>query len=141
VGPPLKEFQKRFPKDVRLVFKHMPLTSIHDNAQIAAEAAAEAHAQKKFWLMHDFLLSNQKALGRAELESHALTVGLNVSKFKAALDSGAHKQAVRADLLEGNRSGVRGTPTVFINGRRYQGPRGYPPEGLEAVARAYLGLK
>jgi protein-disulfide isomerase len=137
----LKQFQKRFPNDVRLVFKHMPLASIHDRAQMASEAAAEAHAQGKFWSMHDLLLANQRALGRIELESYAETLKLDLTQFKAALDSGTHKNNVRLDLVEGSRSGVRGTPTVFINGRRYQGPRGYPPEGLEAVAREYFGLK
>ena len=137
----MKQFQKRFPNDVRLVFKHMPLASIHDKAQLASEAAAEAHAQGKFWPMHDLLLSNQRALGRIELESYAETIGLNMARFKKARDSGTHKKTVGADLNEGNRSGVRGTPSIFINGRRYQGPRGYPPEGLEAVARQYLGLK
>lgn len=100
----------------------------------------EADVQGKFWEYHALLYENQQSLGRPELESYAERLGLDMSQFKQALDSGKHTAAVKADVQEGARAGVRGTPTVFINGRRYQGPRGYPPEGLEAVARAYLGL-
>ena len=62
IGPSLKSFQARFPKQVRLVFKHMPLRSIHADAQLASEAAAEAQAQGKFWEYHDLLFANQKKL-------------------------------------------------------------------------------
>ena len=140
IGPSIKSFQARFPKQVRLVFKHMPLRSIHADAQLASEAAVEAQAQGKFWEYHDLLFANQSSLKRADLERYAGQVGLDLTKFKAALDGGTHKAAVERDFREGGANGIRGTPSVYLNGRKYQGPRGYPPEGLEAVSRAYLGL-
>ena len=140
VGPSLRSFQARFPQDVRIVFKHLPLTAIHANAQLAAEAAAFAHEHGKFWEMHDILFANQKTLNRANVIGYGKQVGLDVAGLSAALSGGAQKPAVQRDLQEAARAGAEGTPTVFLNGRRYQGPRGTPPEGLEAVARVYLGL-
>ena len=139
LSPSIKDFQKRFPNDVRIVFKHMPL-SIHDNAQLASEASMVAAAQGKFWEYHDVLFANQQALTRPDLEKYAGQIGLDVPKFKKDLDAGVGKALVSRDAQEGGSAGVSGTPSVFINGMRYQGPRGYPPEGLEAVARAYFGL-
>ena len=139
LSPSIKEFQKRFPKDVRIVYKQMPL-NIHDNAQIAAEASMAAAAQGKFWEYHDVLFNNQQALTRPDLEKYAGQIGLDVAKFKKDLDAGVGKQLISRDSQEGANAGVSGTPSVFINGMRYQGPRGYPPEGLEAVARTYFGL-
>ena len=118
----------------------MPLLSIHPQAMLAAEAAREAHEQGKFWEYHDILYQNQKALERADLERYAEQVGLDMTRFRQALDTHKHQAAVRRDMAEGSRAGVRGTPTIFINDRLYQGPRGFPPEGLEAVSAAYFGL-
>lgn len=140
VAPNLKAFQKANPKDVKIVWKHMPLTNIHSDAQLASEASVEAQEQGKFWEYHDVLFENQHALSRADLENYAKQVGLNMAKFTAALDSHKHKDAVDADAAEGQRNGISGTPSIFINGMKYQGPRGYPPDGLEGVARMYLGL-
>ncbi len=140
VGPSLKSFQARFPKQVRLVFKHLPLRSIHADAQLASEAAAEAQAQGKFWEYHDLLFANQSALKRSDLDRYGAQLGLDMAKFKTALDDRTRKAAVDADFTEGGRAGASGTPSVYLNGRKYQGPRGYPPEGLEAVSRTYLGL-
>jgi len=139
LSPSIKDFQKRFPNDVRIVFKHMPL-NIHDNAQVASEASMAAAAQGKFWEYHDVLFQNQQALTRPDLERYAGQIGLDVEKFKKDLDAGVGKQLIQRDSQEGAGAGVSGTPSVFINGMRYQGPRGYPPEGLEAVARTYFGL-
>ncbi len=140
VGPNLKAFHYNNPDTVRILFKHTPLRDIHPSAQLASEAACEAEAQGKFWEYHDLLFQNQKALDRASLEQYATQVGLDLAAFKAALDSGKHKGTIEAQLAEAGRAGVGGTPTVFVNGQKYQGPRGYPPEGLEAVARAYFGM-
>jgi protein-disulfide isomerase len=136
----LKQFASKFPKGVRFVFKHFPLASLHANAQLASEAAVEAQAQGKFWQYHDKLFANQKALERADLERYAQEVGLDLGRFKAALDSRKHQAVVERDLAEGQRAGVSGTPTVFLNGRKYQGPRGYNPLGLEAVSASAFGL-
>ncbi len=139
LSPSIEAFQKRFPNDVKVIYKHMPLT-IHDNAQIAAEASMAAAAQGKFWEYHDILFANQQALTQPDLERYAQQAGLDVNKFKADLAAGVGKQLIQRDNNEGGQAGVTGTPSVFINGMRYQGPRGYPPEGLEAVARVYFGL-
>ncbi len=139
IAPSLHAFAKKFPNDVRIVYKHMPL-DIHDKAKLAAEASMAAHAQGKFWEYHDILFANQSALDRADLEKYAQQAGLDVAKFKKDLDAGVGKALIARDMQEGQGVGVSGTPTVFINGMKYQGPRGYPPEGLEAVARVYFGL-
>jgi protein-disulfide isomerase len=139
-SPNLKAFAARYPNDVQLVFKHNPLTSIHQNAQLASEAAAEAQAQGKFWEYHDQLFGHQDALSRADLDRYAQAVGLDLAKFKAALDQGTHRAQLDNDVREAQRLNVTGTPVVFMNGRRYQGPRGFQPLGMEAVALQNLGL-
>ena len=140
VAPNLKTFQKNNPNDVKVVFKHLPLVNIHEDAQLASEASMEALAQGKFWEYHDVLFENQHALKRPDLENYAKQVGLDMGKLRAALDSRKHQAAVDADAAEAQRAGISGTPSIFINGLKYQGPRGYPPDGLEGVARMYLGL-
>lgn len=141
VGPSLKEFAKKFPNDVAIVYKHMPL-DIHDKAQGAAEAsmAALQQGQDKFWAYHDILYNNQNSLEQDNLVKYAEQAGLDMAKFKKDLEQGTGKQVIGRDVSEGQRAGVSGTPSVYINGMKYQGPRGYPPEGLEAVARTYYGL-
>jgi protein-disulfide isomerase len=139
IAPSIHEFAKRFPNDVRIVYKHMPL-DIHDHAKLAAEASMAAMAQGKFWEYHDILFANQQALDRPDLEKYAGQAGLDVARFKKDLDAGVGKALIARDTQEGQSNGVSGTPSVFINGMKYQGPRGYPPEGLEAVARVYFGL-
>ena len=141
VAPNFKEFQKRFPKDVRVVFKHMPLSSIHPEAQLASEASIEAQSQGKFWEYHDLLFANLKNLTRPDLDRYAAQIGLDMNAFKTALDSGKHRARVLADVSIARRIGVSGTPSVYLNGRKYQGPRGYPADGLEAVSRTYFGLR
>jgi len=136
----LKEFYYQNPDDVKIVFKQFPLNSIHSEAQISAEASLAANAQGKFWEYHDILFQNQQALTRPDLEMYAEQLGLDMARFKADLDKGIYKTAIRKDMQEGSAAGVNGTPKVYINGRKYSGPRGFPPEGMEGVARAYLGM-
>ncbi len=140
VAPSLKTFQKNNPKDVKIVYKHLPLNNIHAEAQLAAEASVEAQKQGKFWPYHDVLFENQHALKRPDLENYAKQVGLDMGKFRAALDNRTHQAQVDADAAEAQRAGISGTPSVYINGLKYAGPRGYPPDGLEGVARMYMGL-
>ena len=140
MGPSVKELVKRYPNDVQVVFKQFPLSNIHKEAQIAAEASTEADRQGQFWPFHDRLFLDQKALARPHLERYAEQLNLDMAAFKKALDEGTHKAVVQNHLREGQRAGVRATPTMYINGRKYQGPRGYPPEGIEAVAATYFGL-
>jgi len=140
LAPNVKLFAKKNPKNVKIVYKHMPLNSIHPEAQLASEASMEAHAQGKFWEYHDKLYENQQALGQADLERYAQEIGLNMGRFKEALSTHKWKSFVDNDSREGSRAGITGTPSVFINGLKYAGPRGYPPAGLDGVARLYMGL-
>jgi len=95
------------------VFKHQPLP-FHNFAHGAAEATMAANEQGKFWEMHDKLFANQQALDRPSLEKYAGELGLNVDKFKAALDSGKFKERVDEDSKAGSAVGANGTPTFFI---------------------------
>ncbi|MCC6389897.1 MAG: thioredoxin domain-containing protein [Bryobacterales bacterium] len=109
-----------FPKDVRLVYKQFPLED-HSQAEIAAEGALAAHAQGKFWELHDRMFAAPREISRAKLGAWALELGLDLAKFNADLNSGKYKAQVRKDVQEGVSAGVQGTPTFFINGRQYRG--------------------
>jgi protein-disulfide isomerase len=91
-------------------------------AEPAAEAAEAAGAQGRFWDMNDMLYDNQGQLAPSSLIAFAAAIGLDLERFTDELAQHAHLPKVRDDLLSGVRSGVRGTPTFFINGRRYDGP-------------------
>jgi len=99
---------------VRYVFRHTPIERIHPQAMKAAEAAECAGTQGKFWEMHDKLFANQKALAQPSLVAHAQILGLNPTSFQLCLTSGQHATRVRADLAEGMKAGVTGTPAFFI---------------------------
>jgi protein-disulfide isomerase len=117
----VKELQRRMASNMRFVFRHFPLTNVHEHAEVAAEAAEAAGAQGKFWKMHDTLYENQMALDDEDLLAYAESVGLNVPRFAAELAEHIHAPRVREDFLSGVRSGVNGTPTFFINGVRHDG--------------------
>jgi len=120
VLPTLKQIETTYKDKVRFAFKHQPLP-FHNNAQIAAEASMAAHEQGKFWQMHDKMFENQQALDRPNLEKYAQELGLNMSRFKAALDSGKFKEKVQKDAADGMKVGANGTPTFFINGNKLEG--------------------
>jgi protein-disulfide isomerase len=120
VVPTIERLVKEYPDKVRVFFKQNPLP-FHDKAALAAEAALAAGAQGKFWKMHDELFANQSALDRPALEKYAANIGLNMGKFKAALDSHTFKAAVDKDLADARELGVQGTPNFFINGRPMRG--------------------
>ncbi len=111
---------KAFPKDVRLVYKHFPLDS-HGQARMAAQASLAAEQQGKFWPMHDRLYAQSRQISRMNVLNWAKELGMDMPKFVAALDSPAVKSQVDRDVQEGDRIGVQGTPTVFVNGKKYQG--------------------
>ncbi|HTW95006.1 MAG TPA: DsbA family protein [Tepidisphaeraceae bacterium] len=103
------------------VFRHFPLSQIHEHAQRAAEAAEAAGAQGRFWPMHEMLFDHQENLDDASLADSAAELGLDINRFNAELVAGNHAARVREDFMSGVRSGVNGTPTFFINGLRYDG--------------------
>ena len=102
---------------VRVVWRDFPLPALHPNARAAAVAARAAGAQGKFWEMHDRILANQKQMDRAAFERLARDLGLDLPRFRAALDSHALEAAIDADVSAGICLGVRGTPSFFNNGR------------------------
>jgi protein-disulfide isomerase len=124
---------------IRFVFKEFPLSSIHPYAELAAEAALAANAQGKFWPYHDTLYANQSALARSDLDTYASKVGLDMTKFDAALDDGTYVAAVAADVAEGTALGVDGTPTFFVNGIAVVGA--VPYSQLQGVIDAQLAPK
>jgi len=108
-----------FPNDVRLVFKQFPLET-HSEAAFAAEAALAAHAQGKFWPLHDKLFANAKIISQDRIMIWAKEIGLDMTRFTADLKSGKYRKQMEADRLEGVAAGVSGTPTFFINNKIYR---------------------
>jgi protein-disulfide isomerase len=118
----IRELLDDFGDELRYVWRHLPLSDVHANAQMAAEAAEAAGAQGSYWGMHDVLFENQQALEDPHLLVYAKALGLDLRQFAADLDSHAHLPKVREDFFSGVRSGVSGTPTFFVNGVRHDGP-------------------
>jgi protein-disulfide isomerase len=136
VTPTLERIEQTYGHDVRLVFRHNPLP-FHADAMPAAEAAMEAYAQRGpvgFWTMHDLLFENQRALDRASLEQYAAQVGLDLARFRMALDGHVHQAAIAADQQLATQLGARGTPSFFINGRSLVGAQ--PFEAFQAAVDA-----
>ena len=128
--PTLHDLEKQYEGKIKIVFKNQPLP-FHNNAKGAASAAMAANEQGKFWEMHDKMFANQQALDRPSLERYAQELGLDVGKFKAALDSNKFDAYIAADSAEGMRVGANGTPTFFINGRQVVGAQ--PIEAFKSV--------
>ncbi len=106
---------------IRYVWRHLPLTDVHPNAQLAAEAAEAAGHQGAFWEMHDLLLQHQDELRLPDLVRHATSLNLNLNRFREDLRNHTHATRVAQDLESADLSGVSGTPTFFINGQRHYG--------------------
>jgi Na+/H+ antiporter NhaA len=117
----IRELLGSFGQDVRYVWRHLPLNDVHSHAQLAAEAAEAAAEQGRFWDFYDLLFADQSALSAKDLIRRAEQLGLDVERFTTELRE--HKQADRVarDVASADESGVSGTPTFFINGRRHQG--------------------
>lgn len=132
--PELKKLEHEYGNQLRIVFRHFPLTKIHKNAMTAARAAEAARNQGKFEEMHDRLYRNQSAWKdldepRPTFIGYARELGLNVDRFTRDMDSPEVEQRIAADMQRGNSSGVTGTPTVFIEGRMLKF-EATTPEGL-----------
>jgi len=107
--------------DLRYVWRHLPLSDVHPHAQLAAEAAEVAANQAKFWQMHDQLLEHQGALTAKDLIRYASELGLDTDQFTRDLRNHAGADRISEDIDSADLSGVSGTPTFFINGRRHHG--------------------
>jgi protein-disulfide isomerase len=114
-----------YPGKVKLIFKQFPLDT-HSQAALAAAAAIAAHQQGKFWPMHDALFAHRTQLSRTTILGLAHTAGLDMKRFETDLDSAETKKTVARDLEDGDRAGVEGTPSVYINGRKYNGALDLP---------------
>jgi Na+/H+ antiporter NhaA len=117
--------------DLRFVWRHLPLTDVHPEAQLAAEASEAAAAQGKFWQMHDYLLDHQDHLEPQHLHQYANELGLDVDRFHEDLKRHAYQTRVAQDVESADISGATGTPTFFINGQRHYGA--YDQESLKAA--------
>jgi protein-disulfide isomerase len=118
----VKQLEEEYKGKLRVAFKHQPLAN-HENAKPAATASLAAHEQGKFWEMHDKMFANQTALDRASLERYAQELGLDMAKFKAAMDSKKFEEHISADSSQGSQIGAGGTPTFFVNGRKIVGAK------------------
>jgi protein-disulfide isomerase len=134
----IDEVKKAYPKNVRVVFKNLPL-SFHKNADVAARAGVAANNQGKFWAMHDKMFENYKSLEEPNLLRFAKEVGLNMAKFNKDLNSASTRSKVDADKAEAGRVGARGTPNFYINGEHIAGAR--PFADFKAKIDAALAKK
>ncbi len=130
----IRELLDEFGDELRYVWRHLPLSDVHLNAQMAAEATEAAGAQGAFWPMHDKLLASQDDLTPRDLKRHAEELGLDVERFWDELRRREHAERVAEDVASADTSGVAGTPSFFINGQRHQGA--YDVDTLSAAVRA-----
>ncbi len=114
----MPEVLAAFPNDVTLYFKHFPLGA-HLNSEPAARATWAAGQQGRFWPMHDMIFAHQATLTTDKIHGFARELGLNTKKFEADMNSPAAQEAVDRDRQEGLKSGLTGTPTLYINGKLY----------------------
>jgi Na+/H+ antiporter NhaA len=128
--PVVRELLKEF-GEIRYVWRHLPLSDVHPHAQLAAEAAEAAAAQGAFWEMHDLLFQHQDALSADDLIGYAERLGLDVEDFTNDLLYHTRSAHVAEDVDSADLSGVSGTPTFFINGRRHHGA--YDIDALSAA--------
>ncbi len=117
----LRDIQRAYGDNVRIVFRHFPLQKAHPHAFLAAIGAEAAAQQGRFWEYHDRLFDRQPELDRPDLVAYAIALGLDHVAFTAGLDDPALADAVTADFKGGVRSDVNGTPTIFLNEARYDG--------------------
>ena len=117
----VRAIQQQLGDKLRFVFRNFPLTEIHPHALHAAFAAEAAAAQGKFWQMHDTIFHHQHTLEDADLAHFAEAVGLDMQQFARDMEERPYISRIEEDLQSGIRSGVRGTPTFFINGVLYPG--------------------
>lgn len=142
--PILKTLKAKFGNRMQINFHHLPLTSIHKNAQMAAQAAEAAKLQGKFWEMHDALYGGQSMWSELDdirpiVADYARVIGLNAEQFKKDLDSPRVKAAVFADTQRAEALKIDSTPTLLIDGQLLSNDN-FTPEKLEAEIAQRLGM-
>lgn len=132
----LRRVRERLGDRLRFGFRHLPIPERHPLAPLAAEASEAAAAQGRFWEYHDSLFAIQPKLSRETMLGAARDLGLDVERMNAEIDSGAHRDRIARDLASAEASGATGTPTFFVNGKRFFGAydAGSLVEALEADA-------
>jgi len=110
-----------YPNDAKLIYKEFPL-ELHPHARMAAAAALAAADQGKFWEMHDKLFANYNRLSQERINELAQEAGLDMERFRKDIASGKYETHIERDINDGQQAGVQGTPTLFVNGKRYNGP-------------------
>jgi protein-disulfide isomerase len=135
--PTIDKLLKEYPGKIRFCVRHYPLP-FHPDAPLAAEAAIAAESEGKFWEMHDKLIENGSNLSRSDLEKYAEELGLDMARFKRALDTRAYKVRVDQDLAAAAKAGARGTPAFYINGRYLSGAQ--PAEAFQEIIDEELPL-
>jgi protein-disulfide isomerase len=128
--PLLDDVLKSYPKEVNLVFKQFPLTSIHPNAMPAAKAAVAAGKQGKFWQMHDIMFENNRELTPDKLKEYATKVGLDVARWEKDMASPEVQAQIDREMQDARAADVTGTPTIFVGGKRLQNRS---PEGFKQM--------
>jgi protein-disulfide isomerase len=118
--------QSRLGDDMHFVYRHFPLSTVHPHARVAAEASEAAAAQGMFWPMYDLLFANQRQLAVPDLIARAAALKLDIERFEKELLGRTYADRVQEDFMSGIYSGVNGTPSFFINGRRHDGPADLP---------------
>lgn len=136
LSPIIRKMMDKYGSQVQFVYRDFPLSTIHPNANLAAEAAQCANDQDRFWDYHDILFENQAKLSSADISRYAAAVGLNMSEFDNCLNSGKYSSEVVADYRDGVSLGVTGTPTLFFNGNKLEGV--LTEEGAEHVIQTFL---
>ena len=136
--PAVKMLLERFVGRVRIAFRHFPLEEIHPHALAAALAAEAAAGQGKFWPMHDLLFDNQRHHKAPHIRGYAERLELDMTRFDAEIGDTLYLQRVREDIEGGKLSGVRATPTFFINGKLQDISYGLQAleQGVEAALRS-----
>ncbi len=134
--PIVRSLLSEFEGQIRVVFKHYPLSG-HEFALPAAKAGVAAMRQGKFWEMHDLMFENQRALTPSDLERYAEEIGLDMDRFRADMEDPETAALVELNRTEGQAVGVRGTPSIYINGRKFEEPH----ESLSAYIREELAAQ
>jgi protein-disulfide isomerase len=130
------QLQREFADSLRFVFRHFPLDEVHPHARAASTAAEAAAHQTDFWTMHEYLFEHQSALEDADLQRYADQLGLDSSRFARERTSPDVEHRIDRDLDSGQRSGVAGTPTFYVNGIRHDD--GYELESLRSAILAHI---
>jgi len=123
--PEVKQVQTVLDSKLRFVYRHFPMTNVHEYAMLAAETSEAAAAQGRFWEMHDFLFEHQDTIGdTGQAFAFADSLGLDIQRMQLEVAQHVYQDRIREDFLGGVRSGVNGTPTFYVNGVRHDGDPG-----------------